>query len=182
MKVGTGVCVECLRSGRACGLFFHYGRAESGSGACRTRCRWRQLPGRHHRGAAEPAGLYLMLGSGRAISYPVGVGRHGMQWSGTVYIDGKYVDPAWTAPASIRRDYSNRRIAVPAPSRRAISASLQNSARPLMTVTLRIFASVATPLPSFSKMDSFHARSLLKSSVGSVKVMPRCADSRALTI
>jgi lipoprotein-anchoring transpeptidase ErfK/SrfK len=49
--------------------------------------------------------LYLMLGSGRAISYPVGVGRHGMQWSGTVYIDGKYVEPAWTAPASIRRDY-----------------------------------------------------------------------------
>jgi len=50
--------------------------------------------------------LYLMLGAGRAISYPVGVGRHGMQWSGTVYIDGKYVDPAWTAPESIRRDYS----------------------------------------------------------------------------
>jgi lipoprotein-anchoring transpeptidase ErfK/SrfK len=57
--------------------------------------------------------LYLMLGSGRAISYPVGVGRHGMQWSGTVYIDGKYVDPAWTAPASIRRDYSKLPPVIP---------------------------------------------------------------------
>jgi lipoprotein-anchoring transpeptidase ErfK/SrfK len=47
--------------------------------------------------------LYLMLGSGRALSYPVGVGRSGMQWSGTVHIDGKYVQPAWSPPASIKR-------------------------------------------------------------------------------
>jgi lipoprotein-anchoring transpeptidase ErfK/SrfK len=57
--------------------------------------------------------LYLMLGSGRAISYPVGVGRHGMQWSGTVYVDGKYVEPAWTAPASIRRDYRKLPTVIP---------------------------------------------------------------------
>ena len=48
--------------------------------------------------------LYLMLGSGRAIRYPVGVGRFGMQWSGTVAIDGKYVEPAWSPPASIKRE------------------------------------------------------------------------------
>jgi lipoprotein-anchoring transpeptidase ErfK/SrfK len=48
--------------------------------------------------------LYLMLGNGEAIRYPVGVGRFGMQWSGTVQIDGKYVDPAWSPPASIRRE------------------------------------------------------------------------------
>jgi lipoprotein-anchoring transpeptidase ErfK/SrfK len=47
--------------------------------------------------------LYLMLGSGRAISYPVGVGRHGMQWSGTVHVDGKYIEPAWSPPADIKR-------------------------------------------------------------------------------
>ncbi len=47
--------------------------------------------------------LYLMLGAGRAISYPVGVGRNGMQWSGTVRIDGKYIEPAWSPPASIKR-------------------------------------------------------------------------------
>jgi lipoprotein-anchoring transpeptidase ErfK/SrfK len=48
--------------------------------------------------------LYLMLGSGQAISYPIGVGRHGMQWSGTVQIDGKYLQPAWSPPASIKRE------------------------------------------------------------------------------
>jgi lipoprotein-anchoring transpeptidase ErfK/SrfK len=49
--------------------------------------------------------LYLELGNGEAIRYPVAVGRAGMQWSGTVSVDGKYVEPAWMAPASIRRDY-----------------------------------------------------------------------------
>jgi lipoprotein-anchoring transpeptidase ErfK/SrfK len=48
--------------------------------------------------------LYLMLGSGEAIRYPIGVGRHGMQWSGTVAIDGKYVQPAWAPPESIKRE------------------------------------------------------------------------------
>jgi lipoprotein-anchoring transpeptidase ErfK/SrfK len=57
--------------------------------------------------------LYFELGSGRAISYPVAVGRSGMQWSGTVYIDGKYIEPAWTAPASIRRDYSKDPAVIP---------------------------------------------------------------------
>ena len=42
---------------------------------------------------------------GEAIRYPVGVGRAGMQWSGTAFIDGKYVKPAWSPPASIRRDH-----------------------------------------------------------------------------
>lgn len=47
--------------------------------------------------------LYLMLGNGKAIGYPVGVGRRGMRWSGKVQIDGKYVEPAWAPPASIKR-------------------------------------------------------------------------------
>jgi lipoprotein-anchoring transpeptidase ErfK/SrfK len=47
--------------------------------------------------------LYLMLGSGRAISYPIGVGRFGMQWSDTVQVDGKYIEPAWAPPADIKR-------------------------------------------------------------------------------
>ncbi len=49
--------------------------------------------------------LYYFVGPGEAIRYPVGVGRAGMQWSGTAYIDGKYIRPAWSAPESIRRDY-----------------------------------------------------------------------------
>ena len=49
--------------------------------------------------------LYYFIGTGEAVRYPVGVGRAGMQWSGTAYIDGKYIKPAWSAPESIRRDY-----------------------------------------------------------------------------
>jgi lipoprotein-anchoring transpeptidase ErfK/SrfK len=48
--------------------------------------------------------LYLCLGGGQAISYPVGVGRAGMQWAGTTTISGKYVSPAWAPPESIRRE------------------------------------------------------------------------------
>ena len=42
--------------------------------------------------------LYYYLGDGTAMRYPVGVGRAGMQWTGTSYIDGKYVTPAWAPP------------------------------------------------------------------------------------
>jgi lipoprotein-anchoring transpeptidase ErfK/SrfK len=57
--------------------------------------------------------LYYMLGNGQAIRYPVGVGRAGMQWSGTSFISGKYIRPAWQAPASIRRDYRSGAAVVP---------------------------------------------------------------------
>ena len=49
--------------------------------------------------------LYYFVGPGQAIRYPVGVGRLGMQWSGTAYIDGKFIRPAWSPPDSIRSDY-----------------------------------------------------------------------------
>jgi lipoprotein-anchoring transpeptidase ErfK/SrfK len=48
--------------------------------------------------------LYYVIGDGRAIRYPVGVGRAGKQWSGTTRIDGKYVRPAWSPPAVVKRD------------------------------------------------------------------------------
>jgi len=48
--------------------------------------------------------LYLVLGNGEAIRYPVGVGRAGKQWQGTSSIDGKYVRPAWAPPAEVKRD------------------------------------------------------------------------------
>ena len=48
--------------------------------------------------------LYLVVGDGRAIRYPVGVGRAGKQWSGTSYIDGKYIRPAWSPPDEVKRD------------------------------------------------------------------------------
>jgi len=61
----------------------------------------------------EERRLYYVLGDGRAIRYPVGVGRAGMQWAGTAFIDGKYIKPAWEAPESIRRDYRRLPRVVP---------------------------------------------------------------------
>ncbi|HYA06482.1 MAG TPA: L,D-transpeptidase [Xanthobacteraceae bacterium] len=57
--------------------------------------------------------LYYFVGPGEAIRYPVGVGRAGMQWSGTAFIDGKYIRPAWSPPDSIRRDYRSLPPVVP---------------------------------------------------------------------
>jgi lipoprotein-anchoring transpeptidase ErfK/SrfK len=48
--------------------------------------------------------LYLVLGNGMAIRYPVAVGRRDKQWFGTVMIDGKYVEPAWAPPSDVKRD------------------------------------------------------------------------------
>ena len=48
--------------------------------------------------------LYLVLGGGAAMRYPVGVGKSGKQWAGTTRIDGKYRNPAWSPPAEVKRD------------------------------------------------------------------------------
>jgi lipoprotein-anchoring transpeptidase ErfK/SrfK len=48
--------------------------------------------------------LYLVMGDGRALRYPVGVGRAGKQWSGTSFIDGKHRYPAWSPPDEVKRD------------------------------------------------------------------------------
>jgi lipoprotein-anchoring transpeptidase ErfK/SrfK len=58
--------------------------------------------------------LYYFVGPGQAIRYPVGVGRLGMQWSGTAFIDGKYIKPAWSPPAMIKHE--NPRIPDVVPS------------------------------------------------------------------
>jgi lipoprotein-anchoring transpeptidase ErfK/SrfK len=48
--------------------------------------------------------LYYVVGPGRAIRYPVGVGKAGRQWAGSTYIDGKYRYPAWTPPSTVKHD------------------------------------------------------------------------------
>jgi lipoprotein-anchoring transpeptidase ErfK/SrfK len=60
--------------------------------------------------------LYYVLSDGRAIRYPVGVGRRGMQWAGTSQINGKYIKPAWSAPDDIRRDYRSMPSVIPSGS------------------------------------------------------------------
>src|SRR6185437_3288439 len=48
--------------------------------------------------------LYLILDSGYAMRYPVGVGKAGKQWAGVTRIDGKYRNPAWSPPREVKHD------------------------------------------------------------------------------
>ncbi len=48
--------------------------------------------------------LYYVIGDDKALRYPVGVGKAGMAWSGTAYINGKYIKPAWSPPDMIKRE------------------------------------------------------------------------------
>jgi lipoprotein-anchoring transpeptidase ErfK/SrfK len=62
--------------------------------------------------------LYLILDSGRAMRYPVGVGKAGKQWAGTTTIDGKYRNPAWSPPSEVKRDKPNIPDVIPGGSPR----------------------------------------------------------------
>ncbi|MDB5589919.1 L,D-transpeptidase [Enterovirga sp.] len=53
---------------------------------------------------ASTRSLYLVGHGGTAIRYPVAVGRPGKQWFGWAAVDGKYVNPAWSPPAEVKRD------------------------------------------------------------------------------
>lgn len=48
--------------------------------------------------------LYFVLSEGRALRYPIGVGRAGREWSGSSYINAKFLRPNWAPPLEIRRD------------------------------------------------------------------------------
>ena len=48
--------------------------------------------------------LYYVLGNGKAVRYPVGVGRRGKQWTGTAFISSKQLRPAWSPPAEVKHD------------------------------------------------------------------------------
>jgi lipoprotein-anchoring transpeptidase ErfK/SrfK len=51
--------------------------------------------------------LYFVLGNGRALRYPVAVGKAGMQWTGHARVEGIYVRPAWAPPRVVKRDHPN---------------------------------------------------------------------------
>ena len=57
--------------------------------------------------------LYYVLGGGKAIRYPVGVGRAGRLWSGNTFINGKDLRPAWAPPPVVRHDKPNLPLVVP---------------------------------------------------------------------
>lgn len=48
--------------------------------------------------------LYLVTAPGQAIRYTVAVGKAGKQWQGVKHVDEMQVHPAWSPPASVRRD------------------------------------------------------------------------------
>ncbi len=62
--------------------------------------------------------LYLVVEHGKAMAYPVGVGRAGKQWAGTTRIDGKYQNPAWSPPREVKRDKPNMPDVIPGGSPR----------------------------------------------------------------
>lgn len=48
--------------------------------------------------------LYLTVAPGVAIRYPIAIGKAGKAWTGVAHVDGKYVAPAWSPPAEVKRD------------------------------------------------------------------------------
>ena len=85
------------------GLFSHFG-SPFGSSAGRTIVGY---PASHRPGtiviSTRERRLYLVLGNGQALSYPVGVGRVGFTWSGVTRISAKREWPSWTPPAQMRQ-------------------------------------------------------------------------------
>jgi lipoprotein-anchoring transpeptidase ErfK/SrfK len=49
--------------------------------------------------------LYLILDAETAIAYPVAVARRGKEWRGPARVAGKFVEPAWSPPESVKRDH-----------------------------------------------------------------------------
>jgi len=49
--------------------------------------------------------LFFVVQSGEAIAYPVAVAKRGKEWSGYAKVEGKYVQPAWSPPDSVKREH-----------------------------------------------------------------------------
>lgn len=55
--------------------------------------------------SARQRKLFLVVGEGVAIRYPVAVPKAGKEWMGATSIDGKYINPDWTPPPVVRADH-----------------------------------------------------------------------------
>lgn len=62
--------------------------------------------------------LYFTTGYGMAVRYPVAIGKAGMAWQGETFVQGKYVQPAWVAPAVVRQDHPGLTHLIPGGSPR----------------------------------------------------------------
>lgn len=48
--------------------------------------------------------LYYVLGDGKAMMYPVAVGKPVFQWSGNMWVSSKAANPTWRPTARMRRE------------------------------------------------------------------------------
>ena len=62
--------------------------------------------------------LYYVLEGGRAVAYPVAVAKRGKEWSGAAHVEGKYVEPAWSPPDSVKHDHPELPDVIPGGSPR----------------------------------------------------------------
>lgn len=67
------------------------------------------MPGSHAAGTIlvinSQRKLYLALGDGRALVYPIAIGKPGLAWTGETKVTGKARNPTWTPTANTRRLY-----------------------------------------------------------------------------
>jgi lipoprotein-anchoring transpeptidase ErfK/SrfK len=57
--------------------------------------------------------LYYVVENDKALRYPVGVGRVDQQWVGSSVVSGKYLKPAWSPPADLKRANPNLPPVIP---------------------------------------------------------------------
>jgi len=92
--------------------------------------------------------LFLVTGPDSAIAYPVAVAKRGKEWSGFARVDGKYVEPAWSPPDSVRRDHPELPDVIPGGSPHnpmgARAITLDRDEVAIHGTTMKMRASVGT--------------------------------------
>ena len=66
--------------------------------------------------------LYYVTAPGEAIRYAVAVGKAGKQWSGRKFIEEMAVEPAWSPPASVKRERPHLPALIPPGPRNPMGA------------------------------------------------------------
>ena len=54
---------------------------------------------------AKERSFFFVVSEGAAIRYPIAVPKHGKEWSGTAAVNGKYANPDWAPPPSVKVDH-----------------------------------------------------------------------------
>ena len=87
--------------------------------------------------------LYLMMGNGQALRYGVGVGKAGLEFSGTATVQAKKPWPRWTpTPDMIRREPGRYR-----PWAKGMEGGIKKSARRSRALSFQKWQGYAVPHP-----------------------------------